>query len=96
VEYLANVLGLLGRFGGDGRFGHGPGWVLPVMLVVGAILVFLFVFFLFLLIRSFYRSEIAPRKKLPETPLEIVQRRYALGEITSEEFEKIKQDLRET
>jgi putative membrane protein len=28
-----------------------------------------------------------------ETPLEIAQRRYAAGEITQEEFERIKKDL---
>jgi putative membrane protein len=29
----------------------------------------------------------------PETPLEILQRRYAMGEITKEEFERIRNDL---
>jgi putative membrane protein len=29
-----------------------------------------------------------------ETPLEILQRRYATGEITKEEFERIRNDLR--
>ena len=30
-----------------------------------------------------------------ETPLEILQRRYATGEITKEEFERIRSDLRD-
>jgi putative membrane protein len=95
MEYIASVSSLLTRFGGDGvRGGHL--WVLPILLVLGAILVFLFVYVVFLLVRSFYRSEIAPRKPLPATPLEILKRRYAAGEIASEEFEKIKKDLRET
>jgi len=28
-----------------------------------------------------------------ETPIEIIKKRYAKGEITSEEFEKIKRDI---
>ena len=97
MTYVATVFGVLARFGGGGGFGRGgpPLWVLPILLVLGALFVFLFVAVIFLLVRSFYRSEIAHRKSIHETPLEIVKRRYAAGEISSEEFEKIKQDLRE-
>lgn len=91
---LMGVMSVLARFGGRGEWGHGgPLWVLPIMLVLGAIFVFLFVLVVFLLVRSFYRTEIAPRKPVPETPLGVAQRRYASGEISGEEFEKIKQDL---
>jgi putative membrane protein len=31
----------------------------------------------------------------PDTPLEIVRKRYARGEITKEEFEQMKKDLQE-
>jgi putative membrane protein len=97
MAYLASVSGVLARFGGGGGFGRGgPLWVLPIMLFFGAIFVFLFVWVVFLLVRYFYRSEIVPRKPVPGTPIEILQRRYAAGEISSEEFEKIKRDLRET
>ncbi len=97
MAYLASAFSILARFGGGGGFVNGGHpWLLLVLLVVGAILVFAFVGFIFLLVRSFYRSEIAPRKPVPGTPLEILQRRYATGEISSEEFEKIKHDLRET
>lgn len=95
MAYLLGAFGVLARFGGGGEFGHGgPLWVLPILLFLGAIFVFLFVLFVFMLARSFYRSEIAPRKPVPGIPLEILQRRYASGEISAEEFEKIKQDLR--
>jgi putative membrane protein len=95
MEYLVSMLGLLARFVGDGGHG-GQLWVIPVVLIVGAILAFLFIVVVFLLVRSFYRSEIAPRKPLQATSLEILKHRYAAGEISSEEFEKIKQDLGET
>lgn len=36
------------------------------------------------------------RSEIPQTPLEIVQTRYARGEISKEEFEAISQDLRTT
>ena len=94
MAYLASIFGVLPRFGGGGEIGQGhPLWVLPILLVIGAIIVFLFVWVVFLLVRSFYRSEIAPRKLGPGTPLEILKRRYAAGEISNEEFEKIKQGL---
>jgi len=96
MAYVLSSVSVLARFGDNGDWGHGgPLWVLPLLLVLAAIFVFLFVLVVFLLVRSFYRSEIAPRKSITGTPLEIVQRRYAAGEISSEEFEKIKQDLRE-
>jgi len=92
---LLGVMSVMARFGGQGGWGRGGGplWVLPIMAVLGAIFVFLFVLVVFLLVRYFYRTEIAPRKPLPETPLGVAQRRYASGEISGEEFEKIKQAL---
>jgi uncharacterized membrane protein len=67
--------------------------MMPIMAVLGAIFVFLFVLVVFWLVRYFYRTEIVPRKPVPETPLGIAQRRYASGEISAEEFDKIKQRL---
>ena len=94
---LASVVDALARFGGGSEWGHGRAlWLVPLMLVLVAILVTLFVVVVYLLARSFYRNELVPRKSIPETPLEIVKRRYAAGEISSEEFEKVKQDLRES
>jgi uncharacterized membrane protein len=75
------------------RWACGGLWVLPIMFVLGAIFAFLFVLLVFYLARSFYRTEIAPRKPIPETPLAVAQRRYASGELSGEEFEKIKQGL---
>ena len=67
--------------------------MLPVMAFMGIVFVFLFVLVVFWLVRYFYRTEIVPRKPVPETPLVIAQRRYASGDISAEEFDKIKQRL---
>jgi uncharacterized membrane protein len=105
MAYIATVFGVLARFGGGGGFGRsGRVWMLPFLIVLGAMFAFLFLFVVYLLVRSFYRTEIAPGKPAAgavpatplETPLEILQRRYASGEISSEEFEKIKRDLQGT
>ena len=71
---LLGVLSVLARFGGQGEWGRGgPLWMLPIMAFLGAIFVFLFVLVVFFLVRYFYRTEIAPRKPVPETPLGIAQ-----------------------
>jgi uncharacterized membrane protein len=86
-------MSVLARFGGMGGGRGGPLWMLPIMFVLGLIFVGLFLWVVFLLVRYFYRSEIVPRKYAVGTPLDIAQRRYASGEISGEEFEKIRQAL---
>jgi uncharacterized membrane protein len=91
---LLSSMALLARFGGPGGMGNGGRlWMLPVMAFMGIVFVFLFVLVVFWLVRYFYRTEIVPRKPVPETPLVIAQRRYASGDISAEEFDKIKQRL---
>lgn len=58
----------------------------PIMPIIMFIL---FVIFIFLLCRYFKCSY--PNK--PETPLDIINSRYAKGEISREEYEQMKQDL---
>jgi uncharacterized membrane protein len=89
---LMGAMSVLARFGGGGGRG-GPLWMFPIMFVLGVIFVFAVIWVIFALVRYFYRSEIVPRKAAPETPLGIAQRRYASGELSGEEFEKIKQAL---
>jgi putative membrane protein len=38
-------------------------------------------------------SEHPRRRRPPETPLEILRRRYAAGELTKEQFESMKRDV---
>ena len=89
---LLSAMSLLARFGGGGG-GRGPLWLLPIMFVVGLIFVGLFIWVVFLVVRYFYRSEVVPRMPVPETPLGMAQRRYAAGEISEEQFEKIRKSL---
>jgi putative membrane protein len=50
--------------------------------------------FWFLIIASFFSLLTpVPRKKMRETPLQVLQRRYAAGEISSQEYEERKQRL---
>lgn len=50
--------------------------------------------FWFLIIASFFSLLTpVPRHKLRETPLQILQRRYAAGELSTEEYEERKQRL---
>ena len=89
---LLGAMSVLARFGGGGGRG-GPLWMFPIMFVLGVIFVFAVIWVIFVLVRYFYRSEIVPGKVALQTPLAIAERRYASGEISGEEFEKIKQAI---
>jgi putative membrane protein len=71
-------------FGGSGG---GFSWWIAVVIAVAVIVLALVVY---LLVRYIRGGSI---KKMAENPLEIAERRYASGEITKEEFEKIKKGL---
>jgi putative membrane protein len=82
---------------GDNRYGpmYGPGggwpmmhygyggwfmWLIPVIVV--AIVIYLIM-------------QTRGGRTAPETPLEILKKRYAKGEITKEQYDRMKQDLSE-
>ena len=59
----------------------------------GGWMMFPWLFFLTLFVLAFlWRSRDAAREE-PETALEILKMRYAKGEISREEFEKMKKDI---
>jgi putative membrane protein len=67
------------------------GWFwMALMMIGGAILVVVVVW---LLMRPFYDNTNATGSAA-ESPLDIAKRRYAAGEITEEEFEKIKDNIK--
>ena len=71
--------------GWDHMMGYGGGWFLWLLLLIAVGIIVYLIF---------------AKKNVPfsggssgETPLEILKKRYAKGEITKEEFERMKRDL---
>lgn len=76
-----------GGFGGYGGYGMGfVGWLF-MLLFWGLIIVGLV-----LLVRWLWNHG-RPAAGGSDAPIEILKRRYARGEITKEEFDRMKQDL---
>jgi putative membrane protein len=67
------------------RFGFG-GWFMGIIYFLIIIAICLAVFFI-------VKNNIKSTARNNETPLEILKKRYAKGEISKEEFEKIKNDI---
>jgi putative membrane protein len=78
--------GMMGGYGIPFRMHMYRGWI-PALLFGGLILGGVV-----LLVSHLARKEETPARK-DETPLEILKRRYASGEIDREEFERIKESL---
>jgi putative membrane protein len=66
------------------------GWLLMALMMIFVAVAIVVV--VFLLVRPFYENRTGPNQAT-ESPLDIAARRYAAGEITAEEFEKIKRDI---
>ena len=75
-----------------GNWGYGMmGWFGPIMMLVFWGLIILV---LILVVRWLWTSsEKKPEQIIQESPLDILKRRYASGEIDREEFEQKKKDL---
>ena len=68
----------------------GMGWTMGVGMIIFWVLVIIAVV---CLIRYLGRGQ--PREEKGETPLDILKKRYARGEITKEQFDRTKKDLEE-
>lgn len=88
------LIGLLADCaGGISRWGTG-GWIwMGLMMLAGIVLVVALVYLLIKGPQSSGTATTYAPQWHRETPLEIAQRRYAAGEITADEFERIKKDL---
>ena len=85
-EYNYRPMGMGGPGGGWWPMMHyGFGWMFMwiIFIVVIGLLIYLFV-------RALKGSG-----RMVETPLEILKKRYARGEITKEDFDKMKKDISE-
>ena len=90
--------GMMGGWGSGGMMGGwGPGWGWGSGLGIIAMIAFwaLLGGGIYLLVRAFAGAGGASERqtKSAESPLDILKRRYAAGEITREEFEQAKKDL---
>jgi len=77
-----------------GQFWMGWMWIFP-LIMLSVILLFIFLLFEWGRHRAPWNSydrNYYPKEQM-ETPLEILKKRYAKGEITKEEFEQIKKDM---
>jgi len=76
------------------HFWWGGWWMFPMAMPIIMIIVALVVVY-FLFGRSGYRPpwDRYPSGRETETPLDILKKRYARGEIKKEEFDQIKKDL---
>ncbi len=79
-----------------GPFGwYGLGWA--IQAIVGIVVFFFFLWIILHVVRSFgWRTYHHYRRwwYADEDALEILRKRYARGEISKEEYEKMKEDLR--
>jgi len=102
VFVIASFLSLPLLAAACGPFGPGPGrgWEPGQMMNYGFCYggAFMWVIFLFVLVVAVYFIVQALKSKnsapeARETPLDILKKRYAKGEITKEEFDRMKKDL---
>ncbi len=92
-----SVLILSGTYLSDCMMQNGHGWGMMNSWTGGLIMWIFFILIIFLLV---YIATRIIKPGLPtspgagkETPLDIIKRRYAEGQITKEEFESMKKDL---
>jgi len=78
---------------GDMMDWNSGGWLWMALMMIFAAVVIVVV--VFLLVRPFYENRTGSNQ-LTEAPLDIAKRRYAAGEITAEEFDRIKRDIEST
>jgi uncharacterized membrane protein len=71
---------------GYGMMGFGGGWLFGVIF-------FIFIVILIGLVIYFIVKNLTNSNSNKDTPIDILKKRYAKGEISKEEFEKIKKDI---
>lgn len=83
--------GMMGGYGGYGM-GYGMGWFGGLIMIVFWVLVIVGLVFLIRWLAASTKGE-TRGASTGESPLDILKKRYARGEINKEEFEEKKKDL---
>lgn len=92
AQFLAKAAPVFSRICDRMDFDGGGWFWMMLMMIIGAAIVVLVVY---LLIRGYYHGETTTRTGVHESPMDIAKRRYAAGEITREQFDSIKNDLKD-
>jgi|APCry4251928276_1046603.scaffolds.fasta_scaffold166163_1 putative membrane protein len=74
-------------FHGFGNYGYGMGFGWLFMIIFWGLIIYL--------VFSFWKRNDRRANGTQESALEILKKRYARGEISKEEFERMKKDLQE-
>lgn len=77
-------------YGPYGYHMFGGGWVMMIFFTLLFLLILAGIVFLVVWLATRYRM---PGGRTEESPLDILKLRYALGEISHEEYERMKQEL---
>ncbi len=97
---LMMITGLLMSCAGEGYYGqHGPGGWGPMMhygfgyggMFMWIILLIVIGLVIYFIVQAQNKKSGTPTQN--ESPMDILKRRYAKGEITREEYERMKKDL---
>jgi len=93
-DRIAHYGGVLyGQCPGYGYFGGGPGYFYYGGHFVMLLIIILLIITIYLIIRNAPNAHHKKGGETSESPVDILKRRYASGEITKEQFEAIKRDL---
>ena len=77
---------------GQEYFRWSPFGIVELMIIIGIMIILVFAFWLIFRRRGF-RPPCGPFPGQEETALDILKKRYAKGEITKEEFARMKKDI---
>ena len=97
IHFISIAVTLLSSCGGEYPYGPmgGPGGGWGHMMGYGFVgmLMWIIIMAIIGVLIYFLMQAAMNRGRAEETPLEILKKRYAKGEVTKEEFERIKKDL---
>jgi len=97
ILFISAAVTLLSSCGGEYPYGPmggpGGGWGHMMGYGYGGMLMWIIFIAIFGVLIYFLMQAAKGRGRAGETPLEILKRRYAKGEVTREEYERMKKDL---